>query len=137
MVYFFRIIENSFSVKVRSRGQVMKMDIRLLALYFVLGGTVVAAVTYFGSQGKGLLAAFISMLPTVSLITLCSVYFSSGGESAVSYFKSMLVVLPAWILYVVAQILLLPRLGLAPTLITGLIIYIGGVWLISRFVHWA
>lgn len=111
------------------------MDNRLLVLYFVLGGAVVASITYFGSRGQGLLAAIISMLPTVSLITLVSVYHAGGTEPAVSYFRGMLVILPVWILYVVSQILLLPRLGLIPSLTIGVTIYLAGALVIMRFMH--
>jgi hypothetical protein len=46
------------------------MSVKLLALYFVVGGVIVAAVTYFGSQGKGLLAAFVAFFPSVTVVTL-------------------------------------------------------------------
>ncbi|MEW6142919.1 MAG: DUF3147 domain-containing protein [Chloroflexota bacterium] len=111
------------------------MDSRLLVLYFVLGGAAVASITYFGSRGQGLIAALISMLPTVSLITLIGVYHTGGAEPAVSYFRSMLIVLPVWILYVVSQIFLLPRLGLVPSLVIGVTVYLAGVFAITRFVH--
>ena len=61
------------------------MGIKTLLLYFVLGGVIVSVVTYFGSQAKSLLAAFIAFLPSISVITLCSIYYSSGTEGAVSY----------------------------------------------------
>ena len=34
------------------------MDAKLLTLYFVLGGTIVTLISYFGTQGRGMLAAF-------------------------------------------------------------------------------
>jgi len=111
------------------------MDNRLLILYFVLGGAVVASITYFGSRGQGLIAAIVSMLPTVSLVTLVSIYHTGGAEPAISYFRGMLIVLPVWILYVVSQILLLPRLGLVPSLAIGITVYLVGVFAITRFVH--
>jgi len=111
------------------------VDNRLLILYFFLGGAVVTAVTYFGSRGQGLIAALISMLPTVSLVTLISVYSAAGAEPAVSYFRGMIVVLPVWLLYVASQIFLLPRLGLAPSLAIGVAVYLAGVFAITRFVH--
>jgi len=111
------------------------MDNRLLILYFLLGGTVVTAITYFGSRGQGLIAALISMLPTVSLVTLVSVYHAGGAEPAISYFRGMLIVLPVWILYVVSQIFLLPRFGLIPSLAIGVAVYLAGAFAITRFVH--
>ncbi|MCX8126454.1 MAG: DUF3147 domain-containing protein [Dehalococcoidia bacterium] len=107
----------------------------MLVLYFVLGGAVVAGVTYFGSRGQGLLAAVISMLPTVSLITLISVYHAAGAEPVIYYFRSMLIILPVWVLYVLSQILLLPRIGLVPSLLIGVAIYLAGAFAVMRFIH--
>jgi hypothetical protein len=108
------------------------MDIKMLPVYFVIGGAVVSAATYFGSQAKSLLAAFIAFLPAISIVIICSIYFASGTQAAVSYARSMLILLPPWVLYVVAVILLLPRIGLAGSLIVGVAIYSGLSFLIMR-----
>jgi hypothetical protein len=100
------------------------MPFKLLLVYFVLGGFIVAAVTYFGSQGKSQVAAFIAFLPSTSLLTLCTVYLGSGLKDAVNYAKSMLILLPPWVLYVVAIIILLPRIGLVYTLILSVAVYL-------------
>ena len=104
------------------------MSWKLLLLYFVIGGFIVSAVTYFGSQGKSQAAAFIAFLPSTSLITLCTIYAASGTQVAVSYAKSMLILLPPWVLYVVIVIWLLPRIGLLPTV--GISV---GVYLVLAF----
>ena len=109
-----------------------KMDIRMLAVYFVIGGIIISAVTYFGSHAKSEMAAFIAFLPTISVITLCSIYFASGTAEAVSYAKSMLILLPPWVLYVVGVIFLLPRLGLAGSLVISIMVYLGVAFLIMR-----
>jgi uncharacterized membrane protein (GlpM family) len=108
------------------------MDIKMLPVYFVIGGAVVSAATYFGSQAKSLFAAFIAFLPAISVITLCSIYFASGTGAAVSYAKGMLMLLPPWVLYVVAVMFLLPRIGLAGSLIVGIATYLGIAFLIMR-----
>lgn len=110
------------------------MDIKMLPLYFFIGGVIVATATYFGSHSKGQLAAFIAFLPSISVITLCTIYFAGGAAEAVSYAKSMLVLLPPWVLYVIAVIFLLPRIGLAGALITSVAAYIGAAFLIMRLV---
>jgi hypothetical protein len=62
------------------------MDLKLVPLYFLVGGTVVTLVTYVGSQAnKGPLAAFIAFFPALTVITLCTVYWRGGSESALSY----------------------------------------------------
>jgi uncharacterized membrane protein (GlpM family) len=101
-----------------------RMDIRLLLLYFVIGGLTVAITTYFGSRGQGLLAAFVGVFPGVTVITFCAIYFQSGVTSVVSYAKGMLILLPPWILYVLGVIFLLPRIGLAAALVSSVAVYV-------------
>jgi len=108
------------------------MDIKMLPVYFVIGGAVVSAATYFGSQAKSLLAAFIAFFPAVSVVTICSIYLAGGTQAAVSYTKSMLMLLPPWVVYVVAVMFLLPRIGLAGSLIVGIAIYSAIALLIMR-----
>lgn len=108
------------------------MDTKLLLIYFVIGGVIVSAVTYLGSQVKSQLAAFIAFLPVISAITLCTIYFAGGTEAAISYAKSMLILLPPWLLYVIGVIFLLPRLGLVSSLIVSIAAYIGASFLIMR-----
>jgi len=105
----------------------------LLVAYFVIGGVVVSAITYLGSHSKSMLAAFIALLPCVSVITLCTIYFSSGTGAVVSYAKNMLILLPPWILYVVGVIYLLPRIGLAGSLVVSIGVYLVTALLIMRF----
>ncbi len=95
------------------------MDLKWLPLYFFLGGTIVALVTYFGSRGKGMVAAFVAFFPSVTLLTLLSVYFNSGVGATVSYLKGALFLMPAWIIYAVAVVLILPRWGLVTSVIAG------------------
>lgn len=108
------------------------VDPRLLALYFVIGGLVVSLVTYFGSQGKSDLAVFIAFLPGTTLITMITIYLASGTGATISYAKSMLILLPAWILYVVGVIFLLPRIGLALSLVISVAAYLGAAFLTMR-----
>lgn len=111
------------------------MGIKLLLLYFLIGGTVVALVAYFGSQGKGLFAAFIANMPVITVITLCIIYLNNSADVAASYFKGLLILLPPWILYVISVIFSLPRLGLVPSLAIGLFLYFSGAFLTIKLVH--
>ena len=110
------------------------MDPKLLVAYFVIGGLVVSVVTYFGSQGKSELAVFIAFLPSTTLITLCTIYFAGGTGAAVSYSKSMLVLLPAWVLYVVGVIFLLPRLGLVVSLVVSVAAYLAAAFVTMKLI---
>ena len=108
------------------------MNIKMLIVYFIIGGAIVSAVTYFGSHAKSQMAAFIAFLPSISVITLCTIYFASGTNEAVSYAKNMLILLPPWILYIICVILLLPRIGLAGSLVVSIAVYLGVAFLIMR-----
>lgn len=108
------------------------MDPRLLALYFVIGGLVVSLVTYFGSQGKSELAVFIAFLPGTTLITLITIYLAGGTGAAVSYAKSMLILLPAWVLYVLGVIFLLPRLGLVVSMLVSVAAYVAAAFVTMK-----
>jgi uncharacterized membrane protein (GlpM family) len=109
------------------------MDNKMLIVYFLIGGIVVSAITYFGSHSKSMLAAFIAILPCVSVITLCTIYFNSGTEATVSYAKNMLILMPPWVLYVVGVIYLLPRIGLPGSLVVSVAAYVLVSLLIMRF----
>jgi uncharacterized membrane protein (GlpM family) len=111
------------------------MDAKLLTLYFVLGGTIVTLISYFGTQGRGILAAFVAFFPSISIVTMFIIYFKSGVGATVSYFKGMLFLIPAWVLYALAMMFVLPRWGIVPSVIVGIGLYIGVALLIMRFVH--
>jgi len=111
------------------------MDAKLLTLYFVLGGTIVTLISYFGTQGKGMMAAFIGFFPTISIVTLLIIYYKSGVGATVSYFKGMLFLIPAWVLYALAMVFILPRWGIVPSVIIGVALYIGIALLTIKLVH--
>ncbi|MDD3985810.1 MAG: hypothetical protein PHY59_08070 [Methanobacterium sp.] len=35
-------------------------------IYFIIGGSILTLVTYYGTRDKGVIAAFIAMFPTVT-----------------------------------------------------------------------
>ncbi len=109
------------------------MDIKLLPIYFVVGGLTVAIAAYFGSQGKGLVAAFASLFPGLTLITLIAIYFHGGVSNVISYAKGTLILFPAWLLYMVGVIYLTPHLGLPFTLIASVGAYLIVAFIILRF----
>ncbi len=108
------------------------MSLKMLAVYFVVGGLIVSGITYLGSLGKSQWAAFLAFLPSISVITLISIYFSGGTASSVAYAKNMLILLPSWVLYVMAVIFLLPRIGLAASLAASVALYMGTAYLVIR-----
>jgi len=109
------------------------MDYRLLPLYFIVGGVVVTLATYFGSQSKGLLAAFVALFPSVTILSLFLVYQHSGVENVVGYARGLLYLLPAWVVYMGTILYLVPRFGFYLPVSLGVVLYIGIGYLINRF----
>ncbi len=79
--------------------------------------------TFMGSQGKGLLAAFVATFPTMTVITFTLIYNKAGQTATVHYAKGLLLMTPPWIIYVLCLIFLLPRWGFMKSLITGVLTY--------------
>ena len=92
-------------------------------LYFLVGGVIVSMVTYFASQAKGLIAAFIANLPVITVITFLTVYFESGEKAVVPYAEGLVIMLFPWLAYIFAIIFLTYRLGFIPSLVIGMSLY--------------
>ena len=107
------------------------MNYAVLPLYFIIGGTVVTLATYFGSRGKGLVAAFFAFFPSISAVSLCTVYLTGGIDPAASLVRGMLFLLPVWLVYGIALIYLLPRYKLSISLTTGIMIYMSLSFLVN------
>ena len=107
------------------------MEIKYL-LYFFLGGSVVSLVSYFASHSKGLIAAFFANLPVITFVTFLIIYLESGQENVVIYAKSLLIMLFPWLAYIFAVILLSSRIGVIPSLLAGLTLYLLSAYLIIK-----
>lgn len=105
------------------------------AVYFLLGGTIVSVSTYLGSQGKSFLAAMASTFPAITGVTFILLYVSGGGTATVDYAKNLLWFVPPWIVYVLAMIMGIPRLGFWPTMAGSLVLYIGCIGLVKTMLR--
>lgn len=95
-----------------------------LLLYFIIGGIVVSATVFIGSEGKGLLAAFVALFPSVTFTTFSIIYLESGLDATLSYAKGLAILTPAWILYLLIFIFFLPKIGFAQAMVLGVSLYI-------------
>ena len=109
-----------------------RVDIRLIPVYFIIGGLTVSIAAYFGSQGKGLVAAFAGLFPGITVITFAAIYLHSGPTSVVNYAKGTLILLPAWVLYIVGVMFLTPRVGIAVSLISSIAVYLIAAFIILK-----
>lgn len=99
------------------------MQFKTFILHFILGGTIVSVATFIGSQGKGMLAAFVATFPTMTALTFALIYSKAGQIATVNYAKGLLLMTPPWIIYVVCLIFLLPKWGFVKSLIVGVLTY--------------
>lgn len=106
-------------------------DLTKYTVYFLLGGTIVSASTYLGSQGKSFLAAFASTFPAITGATFVLIYLNGGSESLVGYAKNLLWFVPPWMVYVTAMILGVPRVGFWPAMAISMTLYMGCVGLVK------
>jgi len=93
-------------------------------IYFLIGGTVVAAVAYLGSRGDSALAALVASLPVLFLLNVFVMYRVGGINGSLTYAKGVVLMLPVFAFYAALTIWLLPRLGMPKALILGLPVYL-------------
>ncbi len=95
------------------------------ALYFIIGGTVVSVSTWAGSLGRSWLAAFISTLPTLTVLTFIFIYQSAGTAPTVPYAKNLLYFVLPWMAYVGFYILTVNRVGFWLALVGSVAVFVG------------
>ncbi|TSA03676.1 MAG: DUF3147 domain-containing protein [Nitrospiraceae bacterium] len=95
------------------------------ALYFIIGGTVVSVSTWAGSLGRSWLAAFVSTLPTLTVLTFVLIYQNAGAAPTVPYAKNLLYFVLPWVAYVGFYILTVERFGFWVALIGSVAIFVG------------
>ena len=98
-------------------------DLRLV-VYFLLGGTVTALTAYFASQGRGMLSAFITTLPLLTVFSFLLIYAEGGSKIVEEYAKSLLIFTPPWICYVTIVLLGVNRIGIVKSLILGVLFFV-------------
>lgn len=93
-------------------------------LYFLIGGTIISVVTYFASHAKTMVAAFFATLPVMTLITFLTIYYEAGQKAVVPYAHGLIIMLFPWLAYIGAVIFLTPRVGVIPSLLIGIFLYL-------------
>src|SRR5208283_1806583 len=93
-------------------------------LYFLIGGMVISVVTYFAGHGRPLIAAFLANMPVITLVTFLTIYHEAGQKAIVPYAKGLVMMIFPWLAYILAIIVLTPRLGFLFSLTTGFTIYV-------------
>ncbi len=95
-----------------------------LAIYFIIGGTVTALTAYFASQGRGMISAFVTTLPLLTIFSFLLISAEGGIKTVEEYAKSLLIFTPPWICYVIVVLLGTSRWGLLRSLILGVLLFV-------------
>jgi uncharacterized membrane protein (GlpM family) len=98
-------------------------DLRLV-IYFLLGGTVTALTAYFASQGKGMLSAFVTTLPLLTILSFLLIYAEGGSKTVEDYARNLVIFTPPWLCYVAIVILGVNRIGIVKSLILGVLLFV-------------
>jgi uncharacterized membrane protein (GlpM family) len=80
-------------------------------LFFLYGGAVTSSIIYLTEHSKGTLAAFIGMIPVISLCTFIAIYNNTGAEAVTTYARSLFMMSVPWLLYMAAVTFLTPKLN--------------------------
>lgn len=95
-----------------------------LVIYFLMGGTVTALTAYFASQGKGMLSAFVTTLPLLTIFSFLLIYAEGGSKTVEEYAWSLLLFTPPWLCYVCVVLLGVNRMGITKSLSLGLLLFV-------------
>jgi uncharacterized membrane protein (GlpM family) len=98
-------------------------DLRLV-VYFLLGGTMTALTAYFASQGRGMLSAFITTLPLLTVFSFLLIYAEGGSKTVEEYARSLLIFTPPWLCYVAVVLLGVNRIGIIKSLGPGVLLFV-------------
>ena len=94
-----------------------------LAIYFLIGGSVTALSAYFASHGRGILSAFVTTLPLLTIFSFLVISAEGGSQTVQEYARGLLLFTPPWVCYVLVVILGTGRLGLFRSLVLGIIVF--------------
>ena len=95
-----------------------------LAIYFLIGGSVTALTAYFASQGRGILSAFITTLPLLTIFSFLVISAEGGGRTVEEYAIGLLLFTPPWLCYVLVVLLGTGRIGLIRSLALGVVLFV-------------
>jgi hypothetical protein len=91
-----------------------------------------ALVAYFAGQGRGMLSAFITTLPLLTIFSFLLIYAEGGSKTTEEYAKSLLIFTPPWLCYVTAVLVGVSRIGIVKSLILGLCIFVAFSFLLQK-----
>ncbi|VVB72795.1 Uncharacterised protein [uncultured archaeon] len=93
-------------------------------IYFLLGGLVTVLVAYFAANGRGIISAFITTLPLLTILTILIIFAEGGTGMVEEYARSLLIFTPPWLCYVAIVWLGTGRIGVFKSLGLGVLAFV-------------
>ncbi len=101
--------------------------------YFIIGGLVVSTTAIIGAKGHGMLAAFISQFPSMTVLVFVLMQRSGGTDKVINYARSFFYVVPPWLLYIGCVVFLCERIGIWWALGIGVAAYMAASLVLMQF----
>jgi uncharacterized membrane protein (GlpM family) len=93
-------------------------------IYFFLGGLVTVLVAYFAANGRGIISAFITTLPLLTILTVLIIFAEGGTGMVEEYTRGLLIFTPPWLCYVAIVWLGTGRIGVFKSLALGVAAFV-------------
>jgi len=71
-----------------------------------------------------MLSAFITTLPVLTVFSFLLIYAEGGSKTVEEYAKSLLIFTPPWLCYVAIVLLGVNRIGIAKSLVLGVLFFV-------------
>ena len=102
----------------------MPDQIRQLALYFFVGGTVTTVIVTLEQSGMRILSGLATLVPVFTLVAYLFIGESRGGAAVGQHAWLVLIgTLVSWVPYMVTVALLAPKVGPNRAIGTGLAVF--------------
>ncbi len=102
------------------------MSLQTIVIAFLVGGTVTALITSFEMSGHRLLSGLATLVPVFTLISYFFIGFSKDSQAVAQHAKFVLIgTIITWMPYMIAIILLAPKIGAIRAVGVGLSIFCG------------
>ena len=116
----------------------MTEQLKNLAIYFVIGGTVTALIVALEQSNHRLLSGLATLIPVFTLVAYYLIGDSRGGTAVSQHAWLVLVgTLVAWCPYMIVVAMLAPKIGTAKAIPAGLLAFfvlaLGYLGVVQRF----
>ncbi len=114
------------------------MSFSNLLIYFFVGGTVTTVIVALEQGGQRVLSGLAALIPIFTLVAYFFIGQTKGGVAVSQHAKFVLVgTLLTWVPYMLAVIILAPRMGSQKAILLGLLtFFVLALAYIAVTIHW-